>query len=222
MLYDALKRTVAPAGRLLLRPVVEGLDNVPTEGPVIVASNHLSFADNFVIPVVMPRRVAFLTKAEYFQGKGASGSLLRWFFSALGQIPVQRGGQRGAKAALEAALEVLREDEAFGIYPEGTRSHDGRMYRGHTGVAWLALTSGAPVLPAAVIGTERIHPIGARLPRLHRATVRFGAPMDFSHYHGQANSAQTRRTVTDEIMRAIRELSGQQDAGVYNERASAS
>lgn len=220
MLYETLKRTVAPTGRLILRPVVEGLDNLPASGPVIVASNHLSLADPFVIPVVVPRRVTFLAKAEYFEGSGVSGAFLRWLFSALDQIPVQRGGQRGAKAALDTALQVLENGDAFGIYPEGTRSPDGRMYRGHTGVGWLALTSGAPVVPVGLIGTDRIIPIGKRLPRLHRPTMRFGAPLDFSHYAGEASSPQARRAVTDEITRAILELSGQEYAGVYNERAA--
>lgn len=215
-----MKRVAVPTSRVVLRPTVEGLENVPREGPVIVASNHLSLADNFIVPVLAPRPVTYLAKAEYFEGRGLRGRFVRWFFTSLGQIPVKRTERRAAKAALETALEVLEAGEMFGIYPEGTRSLDGRLYRGHTGVAWLALTSGAPVVPVGLVGTDRLHPTGKRLPRLQRVTVRFGAPMSFSQDEGGAGSARARRRVTDEIMREIAELSGQEHAGVYNERAS--
>lgn len=220
MLYDALKRVAVPTTRVLVRPTVYGLENVPRDGPVIVASNHLSLADNFIVPVLAPRHVTYLAKAEYFEGQGLRGRFVRWFFTSIGQIPVKRTERRAAMAALDTALEVLETGHMFGIYPEGTRSLDGRLYRGHTGVAWLALTSGAPVVPVGLIGTDRLHPTGKRLPRIGRVTVRFGKPMDFPDYAGMANSARARRGVTDEIMAAISELSGQERADVYNERAA--
>ncbi len=192
---------------------VEGRANVPARGPVIVASNHLSFMDSVVIRLAAPRRVHFLAKAEYFQGKGVRGRLVRWFFTAVGSVPVSRGEHRAATAALDTAREVLDAGNAFGIYPEGTRSLDGRLYRGRTGVAWLALTTGAPVVPVALAGTERLQPVGTRLPRPHRVTVRFGEPLTFT---GDPASARARRAVTDEVMRAIAELSGQDRADRFN------
>ena len=221
MLYEIVKRLVVPVRRLVLRPVVEGLGNVPRTGPVIVASNHLSFVDSVVIPMVIPRRVTFLAKAEYFEGRGLKGRIVRTLFEALGAVPVPRGRQRAAMAALEVALQVLAAGQAFGIYPEGTRSRDGRLYRGRTGVAWLALASGAPVVPVALIGTDRLYPIGRRLPRMHRVTLRFGTPLDFTRYAGQAGSGRVRRAVTDEIMQAIHGLSEQDYVDSYNEHASA-
>lgn len=184
-------------------------ENVPAFGPVILASNHLSFIDSVVIRLAAPRRVTFLAKAEYFDGRGLKGRIVRWFFTAAGSVPVRRGQHRAATAALDTALEVLEGGGVFGIYPEGTRSLDGRLYRGRTGVAWLALTSGAPVVPVALDGTDRLQPVGKRIPRPHRVTVRFGRPVTFS---GDAASARDRRTVTNEVMRAIAELSGQEIA----------
>jgi 1-acyl-sn-glycerol-3-phosphate acyltransferase len=194
-----------------LNPLIraEGRRHVPAHGPVILASNHLSFIDSVVIRLAAPRRVIFLAKAEYFTGSGLRGRLARWFFTAVGSVPVARGQHRAATAALDTALEVLAAGDVFGIYPEGTRSLDGRLYRGRTGVAWLALTSGAPVVPVALHGTERLQPVGKRLPRPHRVTVRFGHPLRFS---GDQASARTRRAVTNEVMAAIAELSGQERA----------
>lgn len=192
---------------------VTGRAAVPARGPVIIASNHLSFVDSVVIRLAAPRRVHFLAKAEYFEGKGVRGRLARWFFTAVGSVPVRRGRHRAATAALDAAREVLDGGKAFGIYPEGTRSLDGRLYRGRTGVAWLALTTGAPVVPVALAGTERLQPVGKRLPRPHRVTVHFGAPLTFT---GDPASARTRRAVTDEVMLAIAELSGQPRADRFN------
>jgi 1-acyl-sn-glycerol-3-phosphate acyltransferase len=187
----------------------EGRAHVPAHGPVILASNHLSFIDSVVIRLAAPRKVLFLAKAEYFTGRGLRGWARRRFFTLVGSVPVVRGQHRAATAALDAALEVLAADSMFGIYPEGTRSLDGRLYRGRTGVAWLALTSGAPVVPVAVGGTERLQPVGKRLPRPHRVTVTFGAPL---HFTGDPSSARERRAVTNEVMRAIGELSGQERA----------
>ena len=187
----------------------EGREHLPATGPVILASNHLSFIDSVVIRLAAPRRVTFLTKAEYFTGRGLRGTLVRWFFTAAGSVPVRRGSHRAAQASLETAREVLDRGNVFGIYPEGTRSLDGRLYRGRTGVGWLALTTGAPVVPVALDGTERLQPVGKRLPRPHRVTVRFGQPLTFT---GDPKSAAGRRAVTDEVMRAIAELSGQERA----------
>jgi 1-acyl-sn-glycerol-3-phosphate acyltransferase len=221
VLRTFLDRVVAPLLRLLLRPRIEGRDNVPGDGPLIVASNHLSFIDSFIIPLVLPRHVTFIAKQQYFEGTGIKGWFVRWFLTSLGHVPVQRGAQRGAMGALEQALEVLRQDGAFGIYPEGTRSKDGRLYRGRTGIGWLVLASDAQVLPLGIIGTDRMQPIGARLPRIRpRATVRIGKPMDFAQYR-DLPSARARRAITDDVVSAIGELSGQDYAGIYNERADA-
>jgi len=191
---------------------VEGRAHLPAHGPVILASNHLSFIDSVVLRLAAPRRVTFLTKAEYFTGRGLRGLLVRWFFTAVGSVPVARGTHRAATAALDTACEVLAGGNVFGIYPEGTRSLDGRLYRGRTGVAWLALTSGAPVVPVALDGTDRLQPVGKRLPRPHRVTVRFGAPLRFT---GDPASARARRAVTDEVMHAIGGLSGQERANRF-------
>ncbi len=217
MIQIVTKLVLKPLARAVYRPVVEGLENVPRKGGVILASNHLSFIDSVVIPLTAPRPISFLAKAEYFQGKGLRGRLLRSLFKAINAVPVERGTVHLAQAALDAALEILQDDQAFGIYPEGTRSLDGRLYRGKTGVAWLALTAGVPVVPVALEGTELIQPVGRKLPRIRRVTVRFGEPLDFSELHGQAGSAKVRRQVTDEVMRAVHELSGQELARVYNE-----
>ena len=221
MLRTFLDSVVAPLLRLLLRPRVEGRDNVPGDGPLIVASNHLSVIDSFIIPLVVPRHVTFIAKAQYFEGTGIKGRFVRWFLTSLGHLPVQRGAQRGAMGALEQALDVLRDGGAFSIYPEGTRSTDGRLYRGRTGIGWLVLASGAQVLPLGISGTDRMQPIGARLPRIRpRATVRIGKPMDFAQYR-DLPPARARRAITDDVVSSIRELSGQEYAGVYNERADA-
>lgn len=192
---------------------VQGREHLPRTGAVIVASNHLSFVDSVVLRLAAPRRVTFLAKAEYFSGTGLRGRLVRWFFTAVGSVPVARGKHRAATAALDAACEVLNGGNVFGIYPEGTRSLDGKLYRGRTGVAWLALTTGAPVMPVALEGTERLQPVGKRLPRPHRVTVRFGPPL---HFTGDPASARTRRAVTDEVMVAIAELSGQERTDRFN------
>ena len=217
MLYSALHRVVPPVARALWRPEVSGLEHVPASGGVILASNHLSFADSVVIPVVVPRRVVFLAKAEYFEGSGVRGAATRAWFDGLGMLPVDRDDSRAALDSLDLALSVLGRGEAFGIYPEGTRSRDGRLYRGRTGVAHLALTAGVPVVPVGLQGTERLQPVGARFPRLTRVTVRFGPPMVFTERPGVA-PGRLRREVTDEVMAAIGALSGQEQAGVYHDR----
>lgn len=213
LLHRILRLTLVPLARIIFRLKVEGLHHIPATGPVIVAANHLSFIDSFVIPLVSPRPISFLAKAEYFQHSGVKGRLIR--ACLVDAIPVPRGAHRAAQASLELALEVLTEGRAFGIHPEGSRSRDGRLYRGRTGVGWLALAAGAPVLPVAVLGTDRVQPVGARLPRLGRITVRFGPPLCFPD--PPASAAKARRVITDEVMSAIQELSGQTPAHAYNE-----
>jgi 1-acyl-sn-glycerol-3-phosphate acyltransferase len=219
LLNALLHSVLAPLARLLFRPTIEGRHHVPRTGAVIIASNHLSFIDSMVIPLVAPRPVVFLAKADYFTGRGVKGWLIRAFFTATEAVPVERADHRAAQESLDLALEVLRSGRAFGIYPEGTRSRDGRLYRGRTGVAHLALTSGAPVVPVALIGTDRLQPVGRKLPRLHRITVRFGAPLYFSSVPGEApasTAARARRAATDDIMAAIAALSGQELADALN------
>lgn len=220
LLQTTIRSLLVPVARLAFRPVIEGRENVPRRGPVILAANHLSFIDSVVIPLAAPRPVAFLAKAEYFRQPGLKGWLTRTCLTGIDAIPVQRGGHRTAQASLHLALDVLAEGRAFGIHPEGSRSRDGRLYRGRTGVAWLALASGAPVVPVAVLGTDRIQPVGARLPRLGGITVRFGTPLRFASPPA-GSTGRARRAVTDEIMTAIQRLSGQEQAPGYNELSTA-
>jgi len=218
MLYEVAHAVVPPVAKLVWRPRIEGLHNIPESGPVIVASNHLSFADSMVIPIVVPRKVVFLAKEDYFTGTGVKGALVRGWFEGIGMVPVDRDDTRSALASLDIALDVLGRGEAFGIYPEGARSRDGRLYRGRTGVAHLALTSGAPVVPVGLIGTERLQPVGATVPRLARVTIRFGTPIDVGGRFDGVPLGRARREVTDEVMAAIHALSGQPLADGYNER----
>jgi len=218
VLYESVHAVVPPLARAVWRPTVEGLEHVPATGPVIVASNHLSFADSMVIPIVTPRQVVFLAKEDYFTGTGLKGALQRGWFRGMGMVPVDRDDTKAALASLDIALEVLERGGAFGIYPEGTRSRDGRLYRGRTGVAHLALTSGAPVVPVGLHGTDEIQPVGSRLPRLAKVTVRFGEPLHFAGSYDGVPPGRARRAVTDAVMDAIQKLSGQPFAGVYNER----
>ena len=213
MFYILARFVIRPLFWLLFRPQVTGRENVPLSGPVILASNHLSFIDSIAIPTVAPRKVHYLAKAEYFTGSGVTGWFSRALFSALGALPVERETHRAAQAALDTALAVLKDGEGFGIYPEGTRSRDGRLARGKTGVAWLALTADCPVVPVAVKGTDQVQPVGARWPRLHRISVTFGEPLTFPEFAGQAGKGKPRREVTDRIMREIHALSGQEKAG---------
>jgi len=216
--YSFMHTMVPPLGRAIWRPIVEGKANLPRRGPVILASNHRSFVDSLVIPIVAPRKVVFLAKADYFTGTGLRGALSRAWFRGIGMIPVDRDDTRSALGSLDIALEVLGRGEAFGIYPEGTRSRDGRLYRGRTGVAHLALTSGAPVVPVGLIGTQDLQPVGSRWPRLAKVTVRFGKPLRFQGRYDGVPLGRARREVTDEIMAAIAELTGQEPAGTYNDR----
>jgi 1-acyl-sn-glycerol-3-phosphate acyltransferase len=219
-LYTVIHGVARPLARSLWRPRVEGLENVPPDGPLIIASNHLSFVDSVVIPIVAPRKVVFLAKADYFNGTGVKGALSRGWFGGLGMVPVDRDDTRAALASLDIALEVLGKGDAFGIYPEGTRSRDGRLYRGRTGVGHLALTSGAPVVPVGLTGTQDIQPVGSRYPKLAKVSVRFGPPLRFEGRYDGVPLGRARREVTDEIMTAIAALSGQRSAGSYNERGT--
>lgn len=208
---------LTPLARLVYRPHVEGRGLVPKSGPVIFASNHLSFIDSIAIPVAAPRPVHFLAKASYFDSPGLKGWASKQFFTAIGAIPVQRGAGQAALDALDQQRQLLEQGSTVALYPEGTRSLDGRLYKGRTGVAFLALQTGAPVVPVGLIGTDDVMPVGAKRPSFtHRVTVKFGEPLDLAH-HGPANSGKARRLATDDIMAAIHALSGQELANAYNE-----
>jgi 1-acyl-sn-glycerol-3-phosphate acyltransferase len=219
VLYGALHRIVPPLLRAVWRPHVLGLERVPRTGPLILASNHQSFIDSVVIPAVTPRPVNFLAKSDYFEGRGVKGRLVREWFEAFGAMPVDRDDSKAALASLDTALSVLAGGGAFGIYPEGTRSRDGRLYRGRTGVAQLALTSGAPIVPVGLIDTARLQPVGSHRPRLVRITVRFGEPIDVRGRYDGVPPGRARREITDLVMSEIQKLTGQEAAGVYNDRA---
>ncbi|MEV8251001.1 lysophospholipid acyltransferase family protein [Microbacterium sp. NPDC076768] len=215
--YALGRGLITPLARLIYRPRIEGREHVPSDGPVIFASNHLSFIDSIAIPVAAPRPVHFLAKSAYFEGTGFRGWLSKTFFQSIGAIPVQRGAGQAALDALELQRQLLDEGLAVALYPEGTRSTDGRLYKGRTGVAFLALQTGARVVPVGLSGTDKVLPVGAKVPTLkERITVRFGEPLDLSP-HGPATSGRARRLATDEIMAAIHGLSGQELAGTYNE-----
>lgn len=213
--WSAKTFAVAPATRLLFRPWVKGLGNVPAEGAAILASNHLSVSDSVFMPAMLKRQVHFLAKKDYFTGAGPKGWITRKFFEATNQLPMDRSGGEASLRSLDAGLEALREGRLLGIYPEGTRSPDGRLHRGKIGVAKLALASGAPVVPIAMIGTDQAQPIGRTLPRIRRIGMIFGEPLDFSDRAEGVTDARVLRAVTDEIMEAIRRLSGQEYVDAY-------
>jgi 1-acyl-sn-glycerol-3-phosphate acyltransferase len=218
VLYGVLHRIIPPVLRAIWRPRVEGLEHVPRTGPLILASNHRSFIDSVVIPAVVPRPVNFLAKSDYFEGRGLKGRLVKVWFTIFGALPVNRDDSVAALASLDTALGVLAQGGAFGIYPEGTRSRDGRLYRGRTGVAQLALTSGAPIVPVGLIDTDRLQPVGSNRPRLVRIRVRFGEPIDVRGRYDGVPPGKARREITDTVMTEIQKLTGQEPAGVYNER----
>jgi len=216
LFYWFLKRIVlGPVLRLIFRPYVLGAENVPAEGGAIFASNHLSFSDSIFLPLVVERRITFLAKADYFTGVGVKGWLTAKFFRGVGQLPVDRSGGSASEAALRTGLRILRRGECLGIYPEGTRSPDGRLYRGKTGVARMALEGGVPVLPVVLVGTDKAQPIGRKLPKITRIGVKIGAPMDFSRYEGMEGDRFVLRSITDEIMYELMELSGQEYVDIY-------
>jgi 1-acyl-sn-glycerol-3-phosphate acyltransferase len=206
---------LGPLLKVVFRPRVEGLDRIPATGPVILACNHLSFSDSIFTPLLVGRRVTFVAKAEYFIGKGIKGRLMRQFFLGVGTIPVDRSGGPAAQAALDTLLRVLRSGGVAGIYPEGTRSPDGRLYRGKTGVARLALESGALVVPVALMNTDEIQPTGTLIPTVKRVHVRFGVPLDFSRYAGVKGDRFVERAVTDEIMYELMTLTGREYVDAY-------
>lgn len=216
LLYFVGRHVIAPLLRLIYRPTVIGTRNVPRHGKIILASNHLSFIDSLVIPMTAPRRVQFLAKSHYFEGTGAKGAISRSFFTAIGAVGVKRGAGQAAQEALEQSRRIIDTGAAFALYPEGTRSLDGRLYKGRTGIGWLALTTGAKVVPVGLIGTAAVQPVGAKFPRIRPITIAFGEPIDVAHY-GPADSGRARRQATDEIMAAIHALTGQELAGSYNE-----
>jgi 1-acyl-sn-glycerol-3-phosphate acyltransferase len=216
LVYWLLKYVVlGPWLWLLFRPQVEGRHHLPRRGAAIIASNHLSFSDSIFMPLVVRRRVTFVAKQEYFTGRGIKGRLKKWFFVGTGTIPVDRSGGTAARAAIDTGLRVLREGKLFGIYPEGTRSPDGRLYRGKTGVARLVLEGDVPVIPVAMLNADEIQPIGKVLPRIKRVKIRFGAPLDFSRYQGMAGDRFVERAITDEIMYELMLLSGREYVDVY-------
>ncbi|MGW2233165.1 lysophospholipid acyltransferase family protein [Streptomyces sp. NPDC001759] len=216
MFYYVLKYVLlGPLLRLFFRPRIEGLEHVPDEGPAIIAGNHLSFSDHFLMPAMLKRRITFLAKKEYFTGPGVKGRLTAAFFRSAGQIPVDRTGKEAGQAAIREGLGVLRKNELLGIYPEGTRSHDGRLYKGKVGVAVMALKAQVPVIPCAMIGTFEAQPPGKVIPNLHPVVIRFGEPLDFSRYVGMENEKAILRAVTDEIMYAILSLSEQEYVDEY-------
>jgi 1-acyl-sn-glycerol-3-phosphate acyltransferase len=216
VVYWLLKYVVlGPILRLIFRPQVDGRDFVPRTGAAIIASNHLSFCDSIFMPLMVRRKVTFVAKAEYFTGTGVKGYLTKMFFVGTGTIPVDRSGGRAAQAAMDTGLRILRDGGLFGIYPEGTRSPDGRLFRGKTGVARLALESGAVVVPVAMLNSDVVQPPGHLIPRLMRVRIRFGEPLDFSRYAGQVGDRFVERAVTDEIMYELMELSGREYVDVY-------
>ncbi|RSN69431.1 MULTISPECIES: lysophospholipid acyltransferase family protein [Actinomadura] len=216
LIYPVTKHLLlGPAMRVAFLPRVRGLGHVPRRGPVILAANHLAVLDSFVLPLMVPRRVHFLGKQEYFTAAGPRGRATAAFFRGLGAIAVDRSGGRAALAALDASARVLERGGVFAIHPEGTRSPDGRLYRGRTGVARLALRTGAPVVPVAIEGTDRVQPRGRAVPRPGRIALRFGAPLRFAGRDAGTPRGRAAREVTDEIMAAIRDLSGQEYAGSY-------
>jgi 1-acyl-sn-glycerol-3-phosphate acyltransferase len=214
--YGTLRAFLTPFLMILFRPKVKGLRNVPASGPLIIASNHLSFSDSIFMPLVVPRKVTFLAKSEYFTSPGPKGLLKKLTFIALGQVPVDRSGGRRSEAALITGLQVLSEGKCLGIYPEGTRSPDGRLYKGRTGIARLAIESGAPVIPVAMFNTEKIQPTGQVIPNIQRVGMTFGEPM---YFDGDSSDLAYLRVVTDQIMNRIQELSGQEYVEEYAVKA---
>jgi len=220
VLYWVMKHAgIGPWLKLVFRPWAEGLLNIPARGPAILASNHLSFSDSFFLPAMVSRQIIFLAKADYFTRPGVAGALTRGFFSGVGQVPIDRSGGSASDDALQAGLRVLAGGSLLGIYPEGTRSPDGRLYRGRTGVARMALEGQVPVIPVAMIGTYEIQPAGQRMPRVARAGMRIGAPLTFERYYGMAGDRYILRSVTDEIMYAVMDLSGQEYVDIYASQA---
>lgn len=216
MVENRLSRLIlGPWLRLLGRPRITGLENIPDTGPGIIASNHLSVLDSLYLPYMIPRTITFVAKSEYFTSRKPMERMFGMYLRKANHLPVDRTGARAGQEMLEAALGVLRQGLLFGIYPEGTRSPDGRLYRGRTGVGWLALRSGAPVIPVAMMGTDKLLPPGRRFPRPRSIEIRVGKPLTFSDFSSEAAGARERRAVTDRVIEAIGELSGQELVPMY-------
>jgi 1-acyl-sn-glycerol-3-phosphate acyltransferase len=213
--YRTSRVVAGPPLRLLARPKVIGMENIPASGPGILASNHLSVLDSLYLPLLVERPVTFVAKAEYFTGTRLRDKAIAAYMRATNQLPVDRAGARAAQDMLDAALALLQSGELFGIYPEGTRSPDGRLYRGRTGIGWLALNSGAPVIPVAMVGTERILPPGHRIPRPGKIEIRIGDPLTFEELRSEGTGARQRRAVTDDVVQAIQKLGGQEYVHMY-------
>ena len=221
MWYWIVKAILSPILRALFRPRVEGLENIPAEGAAILASNHLSFSDSIFLPLVVQRRITFLAKSDYFTSGGLKGRLKAGFFRGVGQLPVDRSGGRASQAALETGKRVLAEGKLLGIYPEGTRSPDGRLYRGKTGVARMALEAEVKVIPCAMVNTYEIQPPGRIMPKIMPVVIRIGKPLDFSRYAGMEEDRFVLRSMTDEIMYELMMLSGQEYVDTYAAKAKA-
>jgi 1-acyl-sn-glycerol-3-phosphate acyltransferase len=206
---------IGPLLTTVFRPWVKGLENVPRTGPLIVVCNHLSFVDSVFLPLMIDRQMAFLAKSDYFTGKGIKGWFIRFFMTSAGQLPIDRSGGKASEASLNAGLQVLADGGVLAIYPEGTRSPDGRMYRGRTGVARMILEAQVPVIPAAVIGTEKVMPLGSNIPKVHRVGVVIGEPLDFSRFEGMESDRFVLRSITDEIIYEMNKLSEQEYVDVY-------
>ncbi|MGB3828416.1 MAG: lysophospholipid acyltransferase family protein [Ornithinimicrobium sp.] len=217
MIYWVLKViVVGPILRVLFRPWIDGESHVPARGGAILASNHLSFSDSIFLPLMVSRRITFPAKKEYFTGTGIKGWATKMFFTTTGQIPIDRAGGEASMVAVRQGMKVLRRGELFGIYPEGTRSPDGRLYRGKTGMARMALEAGVPIIPVAMIDTDKAQPTGQKIPNLHQVGMKLGVPMDFSRYAGQEEDRAVLRAITDEVMTALAALSGQEYVDEYS------
>lgn len=219
--YWLVKAVLTPILRVMFRPKITGLANVPTEGGLIMAGNHTTFMDNFMIPLLMSRRVTYVAKSDYFTGSGIKGLLQRMFFGGVGMIPIDRSGGKASEAALQTGLRVLLEGGVMGIFPEGTRSPDGRLYRGKTGVARLALAAGVPVVPVGLVGLHRLQPAGQTIPKFGKVEIRIGKPLDFSRYAGMEDDRFVLRSITDEIVYELMVLGGQEYVDVYATQAKA-
>lgn len=215
MLYRTLELTLAPALRAVYRPEITGLDAVPTAGPVIFAANHISFADEFFTPLAARRQVVYFAKAEYFTTPGIKGRLSALFFTALGHVPVERSDPRAAARVIDIGVDVLKDGKALGIFPEGTRSPDGRLYKFRTGVARVALRSGAPVVPVGLVGTREVQPPGERMWHRAKVAVHFGAPLHFGAHAADERSSRVLREVTETVRSAVQQLSGQEYVDAY-------
>lgn len=221
MLYWVVKALLTPILRVCFRPWVQGGEHLPAGGGAILASNHLSFSDSIFLPLVVPRKVTFLAKSDYFTGKGFKGLLTKGFMSGVGQVPIDRSGGAASEAALLTAKHILADGHLLGLYPEGTRSPDGRLYRGKTGIARMALETGVPVIPVAMINTDVVQPTGKKIPHLGRVGIRIGRPLDFSRYEGMEGDRFVLRSITDEIMYELMLLSGQEYVDTYATKAKA-